>query len=146
VFSGIPTPPEVHTEQIRTDGFIQPPMLPLVKAAGLSVAQLQQELRKQYVPAYFKSITITVKSDERYIFVGGEVKMPGQKPYLSDMTVIKAIQSAGDFTEYAAKTDVWINRADGRQEKVDVKAILRDPRKDVVVFPGDSIHVPRTIF
>lgn len=145
VFSGLTTPVEPHVEQIRNDGYITPPMLPNpVKAEGLTLAELQQELRKQYVPALFKSITITVKSEERYFFVGGEVRTPGQKPYLSDMTLTKAIQAAGDFTEYANKTDVWINRVDGRQERVDVKAILKNPSKDVPIYPGDIIHVNRT--
>src|SRR5947207_6769343 len=57
-FSGLPVPIERHEEQIREDGYINPPFLGrAVKAAGKSIGQFQEELQKLYVPDYFKSAT-----------------------------------------------------------------------------------------
>ena len=146
-FAGLPVPVEKHEEQIREDGNITPPLLlRTVKAPGKSIGQLQDELQKLYVPDYFKSATITVRRQDSYFFVGGEVKAPGQKPYLSEMTVIKAIQAAGDFTEYAKKTKIQVIRANGHKEKpVSYPKAIQNPKLDLPIFPGDQVIVPRRI-
>jgi len=147
-FSGLPGPPiEKHEEQIREDGYINPPFLGrTIKAAGKSIGQLQEELQKLYVPDYFKSATITVRRQDSYFFVGGEVKAAGQKPYLSEMTVLKAIQAAGDFTDFAKKTKVQVIRANGHKEKpVNCLKAIQNPKLDLPIFPGDQIIVPRRI-
>ena len=142
-FSGLPLPIERHSEQIREDGHINPPFLGrAIKAAGKSIGQLQDELQKLYVPDYFKSATITVIRQDSYYFVGGEVKASGQKPYLSEMTVTKAIQAAGDFTEFAKKTNIQVIRANGRKEKpINYNKAINDPKLDLPIFPGDQIIV-----
>jgi protein involved in polysaccharide export with SLBB domain len=55
----------------------------------------------RFTSRFFKTLTVTVRLEDRYFFVGGQVRMPGQKLYLSEMTVTKAIQAAGDFTDFA---------------------------------------------
>jgi len=143
-YSGLSNPPLPHKEQVREGGQIKPPMLEQpVMAAGKTVGELQDELHRLYVPAYFKTLTITVENQERYFFVGGEVRMPGQRPYLSQMTVLKAIQSAGDFTDFANRRKVSVTRSDGTTEIVDCKKAIKDYRRDPPVYPGDKIHVPR---
>jgi polysaccharide biosynthesis/export protein VpsN len=144
VFSGPPNPPPPHMEQIRSDGYISPPLLPdSVQAAGKTIGDLQLELHRLYVPNYYRTLTITVKAEERYFFVGGHVISPGRQPYLSGMTLTKAIQVAGDFTIWASKGNVQITRTDGRTEEHDVNAILRDPRLDPPIYPNDAVYVAR---
>ena len=147
-FSGLPVSVEKHEEQIREDGYINPPFLGrAVKAAGKSIGQLQEELQKLYVPDYFKAATIIVHRQDSYFFVGGEVKGSGQKPYLSEMTVLKAIQAAGDFTEFAKKTKIQVIRANGHKEKpFDYNRAIKNPKLDLPIFPGDYITVPRRRF
>ncbi len=60
--------------------------------------------------------------------------------------VTQAIQSAGDFTDFADQREVRVIRANGRVEIVDCKAALEDPSKDLPVYPGDNIVVERRIF
>jgi polysaccharide export outer membrane protein len=137
-------PAAPHREQVRDDGCIQPPLLGTnVLAAGKTIGQLQNELHDLYVPAYFRTLTITVRLEERYFFVGGQVRAPGQKLYLSEMTVTKAIQAAGDFTDFANRRKVEITRKDGSRTVIDCRRALRDPKKDLPVYPGDMIHVPQ---
>jgi len=144
-FSGLPSPIERHEEQIREDGYFNPPLLGRpIKAAEKSIGQLQEELQKLYVPDYFKSATITVRRQDSYFFVGGEVKAPGMKPYLSEMTVLKAIQTAGDFTDFSRKTKIQVIRANGHKEKpVNYNAALGNPKLDLPIFPGDQVIVPK---
>jgi polysaccharide export outer membrane protein len=147
-FAGLPVPIERHEEQIREDGYFNPPLLGrAIKAAGKSIGELQEELQKLYVPDYFKSATITVRRQDSYFFVGGEVKAPGQKPYLTEMTVLRAIQTAGDFTDFSKKTKVQVIRANGHKEKpVDCLKAIKDPKLDLPIFPGDQIIVPKRRF
>jgi protein involved in polysaccharide export with SLBB domain len=145
-FSGVPPPSDKHEERIREDGYINPPFLGrAIKAADRTVGQLQEELQKLYVPDYFRTATITVRREETFYFVGGEVKAPGRQVYLSEMTVLKAIQTAGDFTDFAKRSKVQIIRANGKVETVNCDKARRNPKLDKRVFPNDTIHVPRRI-
>jgi protein involved in polysaccharide export with SLBB domain len=58
-------------------------------------------------------------------------------------TVTTAIQAAGDFTEFANKKKVWLTRPGQKPVRVNVIDALKDPAKDLTVFPGDRIDVPR---
>jgi protein involved in polysaccharide export with SLBB domain len=86
-----------------------------------------------------------VKPDQRFYSVGGEVYQKGRQLYIGKTTVLRAIASCGDFTEFANRRKVEITRADGRREIMDCKAALRDPRLDRPICPGDHINVPRSL-
>src|SRR5436309_10489407 len=146
-FSGLPNPPPKHEEKIREDGYITPPLLGRpVMAAGKTVGQLQEELQKMYVPAFFtRALTVTVTTEALYFFVMGEVKLPGQKPYLSTMTALSAIQAAGGFTEYANKKKVQIIRVNRHTEVINCDKAIKNPKLDKPVYPGDQLIVPQRI-
>ena len=66
------------------------------------------------------------------------------KPYLSEMTVLKAIQTAGDFTDFSRKTQIQVIRANGHKEKlVNYNKALGNPKLDLPIFPGDQVIVPK---
>jgi protein involved in polysaccharide export with SLBB domain len=134
-----------HEEQIKGDGTITLPLIGAVQALGKSTGELQNEIQKAY-SKYFVSMNVTVKAPERYYSVGGEVRTPKRDVYVGGTTVIKAIQSAGDFTEFARRNKVILTRANGKSFTVDCDKALRDPRLDLPVYPGDTIHVPRRYF
>jgi polysaccharide export outer membrane protein len=145
-FSGVEEPPPAHTERIKEDGKISLDYVGAVEAVGKTPGQLQREIRALYVPKYYRDITVTVISQSQFYSVGGEVRAPGPKEYNGQMDIVKAIQSAGDFTEYASKKKVLLTRANGHQERVNVLKAIEDPRFDVPVYPGDKIYVPRRLF
>ncbi len=148
VFSGIPSPPPKHEEKIREDGNINPPLLGHpVKAAGKTIGKLQEELQHLYVPAFFtRALTLTVATEERWFYVGGEVKSQGRYMYSGEMTVRKAIQTAGDFTPYANRKKVRIIRASGKTETVNCDKALKNPKLDLPVFADDQVIVPIRLF
>jgi len=70
------------------------------------------------------------------------VRNPGRQVYIGATTVLKAIQSAGDFDDFAAKTRVEVTRTDGTFIKVNCIKAAKDPKLDLPIYPGDKINVP----
>ena len=88
----------------------------------------------------YRRITITNTPEARIYYVGGQVRQPGRQVYLGATTVSKAIQCAGDFTDFADGTRVKLVRASG--EVLEVNCLkLHSP--DPPVYPGDKINVPQ---
>ncbi len=135
-----------HTEAIKEDGNITPPLLGSVSAAGKTPGELQQCLQTNY-NALYRNLTVTVVPQSRFYYVSGEVKKPGPEPYLGETDIIKAISAAGDFTDFANKKKVKITRANGQSEIIDVQKIFDEPTSfDVPIYPGDKIYIRRRIF
>lgn len=147
-FSGVSELLPPHEETIKEDGTITLPLIGAVKAAGKSAGELQKEIHDRYVPKYYNAnLTVTVKSQMRVYYVGGQVKAPGRQEYIGTTTVTKAIQSAGDFTDFAKRTAVELTRAGSKKPiKINCKKAQQDPSKDLPVYPGDKIHVPQRIW
>ena len=134
-----------HQETIKDDGRITPPFVGSIVAKGKSPGELQADLQKLYDKLY-RNMTVTVSSKDRYYSVSGEVKIPGPKPYLGKTDLVTAISSAGDFTEFAKKNQIRLNRANGKTETLDYYKALDDTKQNVPIFPGDTIIVPRRLF
>jgi polysaccharide export outer membrane protein len=80
---------------------------------------------------------IVVESQNRRIYVSGEVKTPGGYLYESSLTLQKALSMGGGFTEKADKAEITVNRLqDGavRVLTLDAQALL---------MPDDEIVVPQ---
>jgi protein involved in polysaccharide export with SLBB domain len=60
--------------------------------------------------------------------------------------VIKAIQSAGDLTEFANRKKIQLTRANGKTYTINYDKALKNSKLDLPVYPGDSIHVPQRFF
>jgi protein involved in polysaccharide export with SLBB domain len=141
VFSGITEPPPPHEEQIKEDGTIDLPNIGVIKAEGKTTVELQKEIYEKYVPNYFKRLTVTVSTENRVYYVQGQVRSSGRQAYLGPTSVLKAIATAGDFTDFANRKRVVLTRADGTRIIVDCVKAARDSTYDLPVFPGDKIEV-----
>ena len=146
-FSGVERPPERFDGRIRDDGKVILPFLTTpVQAAGKTAAQLQDQVHDLYVPAYFNRLTVNVNTEGRYFFVQGEVKSADRYVYNGQISVLKAIAAARDFTDFAKRTKVQIIRVNGKIDVVNCNKAKRNPKLDLPIFPGDIIFVPRRIF
>ena len=116
--------------------------------AGKTPGDLEKEIRIGYVPRYFKYMTVTVKRERQTLFyyVDGEVKMPARQTYIERTTVLKAIASAGGFTDFAKKKGVKLSRLDGRKMTINCVKAIDDASLDVEIYPGDKIYVPRKLW
>jgi serine/threonine protein kinase len=78
-----------------------------------------------------------------WYYVSGEVRTPSRRAYDSRVTLLQAITSAGDFTDFADKESVKLTRAAGQFQIVNCLKALDDPSLDLGLQPGDTIYVPR---
>ncbi len=142
---GIPEP-LTSSVQIDEQGLIRLQYIGAVTAAGLTTAELSQHIRTAYIEKnFYTTLDVAVNVTERYVYIGGEVQRPGRIPWSPDLTLAKAVQSAGGFTLYAKETKVTLTR-DRQAYDFDVKLAQRRPDEAPVLFPGDSIQVPRSAF
>lgn len=146
IFSGTPDPLDPHEEIIKEDGEITLPLVGSIYAVGKTAGQLQAEIISRYVPKYFVRLTVTVRPGDLVYYVRGEVKGAGRQLYVGEITVTKAIASAGDFTDFANHSNILLIRANGQRIKVNGDAALQDSSRDPRVYPGDQIVVARRIF
>ena len=142
-FTGIDglTPEE---KPIKEDGTISLPDVGRVQAAGKTAGELEDAIHNLYVPSIYKHLSVTVKTtSDRVYFVRGEVRQPGRLIYVGQITVTKAITSAGDFTDFANHTKILLIRANGQRFKLNAEAILAGEAPDPPVYPGDQIEVSK---
>lgn len=142
---GIPDP-TTHPTQIDEQGLVNLPYIGPVTAAGITTSDLAQRIRDSYITRkYYTAVDVSVTVTERYVYIGGEVSRPGRVIWTPDLTLTKAIQSAGGFTLYAKETKVTLVR-DQQAHDVNVKLAQRQPAQDPLLMPGDSIQIPRSPF
>ena len=145
LLQGVPDP-TTSTVQIDEQGLISLPFIGPVVATGTGTAELSQRIRETYIAKkFYRTLEVAVSVTERYIYVGGEVQRPGRVVWSPDLTVAKAIQSAGGFTVYAKETAVGLIR-ERNAYPIDVKLAQRNPAEDPRLMPGDSLQVPRSPF
>jgi protein involved in polysaccharide export with SLBB domain len=143
--TGIPDPSN-NPVQIDEQGLINLPFLGALPAANLTTNELSGKIRQAYIERkFYNEISVSVTVTERYIYVGGEVQHPGRIPWSPDLTLSKAIQSAGGFSLYAKEGRVTLTR-DRQAYQFDVRLAQRKPEEDPLLFPGDSVQVPRSAF
>jgi len=148
-FSDLPIPVPIVEDHVKEDGTITLLQNQTFEVAGKTCSELQKEIRARYVPGFFQTMTVTVNKQPGTLFyyVGGEVKAPGRQVYLGPgVTVLRAVKTAGDFTDFAKRSKVELTRADGRKAVINCLKARKDPRLDLPVFPNDSINVPRSVF
>jgi protein involved in polysaccharide export with SLBB domain len=137
----------VNEIQIPESGDISVPEL---SGSFHAVGMRPGELGAQIAAAYrdqkiFTNPNVTVNPEERFVNITGDVRSPLRVLYTTDLTVLGAISAAGGFDEYADKHHVRILR--GSQIYVfDAQKATEGTTADMIVYPGDQITVPRTIF
>jgi protein involved in polysaccharide export with SLBB domain len=145
VIQGVPDPSS-NAVQIDDQGLISLPLIGPLTAGGVSTAELSQRIRETYLAKrIYMAVDVSVTVTERFVYVGGEVQRPGRIIWTPDLTVAKAIQSAGGFSLYAKETGVILVR-DNNAYPIDVKIAQKNPTQDPPLVPGDSLQVPRSPF
>ena len=145
-FDGVPDAPLPQEKTVNDDGNISLSNIGTVKAAGKTTGELEQIIHDLYVPSVYLHMNVTVKAGDRVYYVRGEVKTPGRQIYVGQITVTKAITSAGDFGDFANRKNVLLIRANGQRFILNCNRILDGKDPDPGVYPGDQIEVRRRRF
>ena len=121
-------------------GNISLPMVRSVRAEGLTVSELEDEIENHLKPEYLLNPRVSVEVlNYRPFYIHGEVNQPGEYPYADGMTVIKAVALAGGYTYRARQSKVRIT-------SVGTRGGARDAEPTSPVLPGDVIEVPERYF
>lgn len=144
---GLPEQIPPIEKPINDDGTITLSDIGRVQASGKTPGELENAIHDLYVPKYYTHLNVTVKpNNTRVYYVGGEVRNPNQVMYNGSITVSKAITAAGDFTDFANHSKVYLIRANGQRYLLNMDKILAGEAPDPPVYPGDKIMVARRIF
>ncbi len=140
-----------QTITIQPDGFIPLKAIEQFYAAGLTLPELQNNVRTAYAAVMRDpEVTIVLKAFEKPSFVAtGQIARPGKYELHGDVTVIEALAQAGGFTSNAkhSKVVLFRRRSDQLTEArlLDVKRMmnLRNLQEDIHLQPGDLLFVPQ---
>lgn len=146
----IPSAPNLDaTQPIRRDGRIALALVGEVQAAGLTPAELQNQLLKLYGPQLVsKEVTVTVVSSSFVAFVSGAVLHPGKIASDHPVTVLEAIMEAGgpDYAKANLKAVVVVRQSvDGKTQNftLNIKSILEGKNAEPFFLkPSDIVYVP----
>jgi protein involved in polysaccharide export with SLBB domain len=117
------------------------PLIPEIKAAGMTVNELEAAIVDALKPDYLKNPNVSVAvTNFRPFYIIGEVANPGSYPYSNKMTVANAVALAGGFTYRAKKKKAVIRRREG-VETTEIEAEI-----DTAIEPGDVIEIRERFF
>jgi len=145
---------------VEADGTFTFPLIGRFKAGGLTLRQVETNLKKRLVDeGYFRNPQVTVAVDtykSQKIFVVGEVRTPGTYPLSGDMSLVEAIARAGSTLPSASGEAVIVHAGENAsgptmptaESKDIVRVNLRELEngsfaQNAALRDGDTIFVPR---
>ncbi|PZP55835.1 MAG: hypothetical protein DI586_05585 [Micavibrio aeruginosavorus] len=127
--------------KIDPSGQISIPLIRSVKAAGLTVRQLEDVITSELEPDYVVDPKVSIEVLEyRSVYILGEVRTPGKYPYVPNMTVLQAVAVAGGHTYRANEATADITRIENDMLKT------MTVRTNDMVLPGDTVIIKRRWF
>ena len=123
-------------------GQVTIPLIGPVRARGLTTQQLAGAIAAKLRAGYIREPHVAIEVEVyRPFFILGEVTLPGQYPYVPNMTVETAVAIAGGYTPRAYRWDVKIDRPEGGvvRSRNAVPLLTR-------VRPGDTIIIKERWF
>ena len=126
---------------VDTSGRITMPLIGAVDARGMTPAGLQLAIAARLRNGFVREPHVAVEVElYRPFFILGEVTLPGQYPYVPNMTVETAVAIAGGYTPRAFKYKIEISKqVNGLTEK-------RVVSPNYPVRPGETVHIAERWF
>ena len=134
---------------VRPDGKISLPLLNDVQAAGLTPAQLTEQITTglaKYITNPQVTVIVSQINSQRF-YILGQVGRAGPYLLLPGMTVLQALSNAGGFTEFANVKRIYVIRKEnGKEDKIPFNykdvASGKHNEQNIVIRAGDTIFVP----
>jgi polysaccharide export outer membrane protein len=148
---------------VETDGTFSYPLIGRVKVGGLTLRQVENEVKTRLVgDGYFLNPQITVAVDtykSQKVFIVGEVRTPGTYPLSGDMNLVEALARAGSTLPTASDEAVIVHPEAGQDTSgptlptqedaanvihVDLRTLQNGAfSQNAALRDGDTIFVPR---
>jgi protein involved in polysaccharide export with SLBB domain len=117
------------------------PLIGNVPANGMTPTELQRAIAAKLDPDYLRNPSVSVEvASRRPFYVVGEVQKPGSYPYVTDMTVLNAIATAGGQTYRANMGRFYVKR------QVDGQMVRVVATQESRLQPGDTVVVRERYF
>jgi polysaccharide biosynthesis/export protein len=146
---------------VDADGTFTFPLIGRVKAGGLTLRQLEAEMKRLLMDGFFKNPQLSVGIEQyksQRVFIVGEVRNPGPYALTGNMSLIEAIAVAGSALP-TASGEALIVRASANAEAsgptmptdersdvetIDLKALQSGALEhNLALKDGDTIFIPR---
>ena len=136
--------PYLYGYLVKSDGIVTLPMIGSVKAEGLSLSEIENEI-SQISSTYFKDPIVKVNILNFKVSILGEVNTPGEYNIIrSNQNILHLIGKSNDLTEFANRKRIKVIRRDGVESRV-IYLDLTDPRllnnKDIYLHSQDIVYV-----
>jgi polysaccharide export outer membrane protein len=141
---------------VEQDGTFTFPQLGRVKAGGLTLRAVEQELRKQLADGFLKNPQVAVAIENyrsQRILILGEVRSPGEYQLSGEMTLLAALARAGSTTTAAGREAVIVRMprkaAKAGEEiepetiHVDLSELQAGTSKNITLVDGDTVNIPK---
>lgn len=143
--------PELNEQiVVRSDGKISLQLINEVVAAGLTPAQLTENLNKAYSAEVLEpKVTVIVRTPVTdKVYVDGEVNRAGMVAITGTMTALQSIAQAGGMKESANPRSVIVIRRGAESEINTIQLNMDEIRKsgngDMLLQPNDIVYIPRS--
>ncbi|WP_235514957.1 MULTISPECIES: polysaccharide biosynthesis/export family protein [unclassified Sphingomonas] len=126
---------------VGTDGQLSLPLIGNVPALGKTTGDVAALVQGMLADGYLRSPRVAMEViNYRPFFILGEVRAPGEYPYVSGLTVLNAVATAQGFTPRARRS--WVNiRRFGEQAE-----LRYELTPNLRVWPGDTIRLAERYF
>lgn len=134
-------PQESGEFEVDGSGNLAYPLLGRVPARGKTLPALQEFIRVELDKKFIVDPRVSIEVlNYRPFYIYGEVNRAGSYPFVSGLTIRRAVAIAGGFTRRARREPVVLIRERPKGvEKLDSEI-------DIPVLPGDIIEVRRRLF
>jgi polysaccharide export outer membrane protein len=127
--------------QLDGNGILAFPLIGNVDANGMTPRELQQAIANKLDPQYMHNPSVSVEvSTRRPFYVVGEVQKPGSYPFVTDLTLLEAVATAGGATYRANMANFYIKR------RVNGEIVRVLSNQESMVQPGDTVIVRERFF
>lgn len=132
---------QARAARITPEGTIQLPAIGSVPAQGLSLDELKREIELRYrrIVAGLEVTPILAERAPRYVYVVGEVRIPGRYSLEGPTTLMQAVALAGGWNVGGDLNQVVVFRRDENWQLMAVKLDVFRPLLGKTPCPADEI-------
>jgi polysaccharide biosynthesis/export protein len=145
---------QVSDARISPDGTVQLPAIGSVPAQGLTLEELEREIKARYAQIVegLEVTPILTSRAPRFIFVVGEVRLPGRYSMEGPTTLMQAIALAGSWNVGAGLNQVVVFRRDENWQLMATTVNIREsllfkkpcPSGEIWLRDSDIVLVPKS--